>query len=111
MFGQVGNSALDGNNQARKSKGYLGQITYNQPGTKWTIGGSYGESKLDQTTFDQTDGDPAMVESNKAADVLLSFQWTKSLRWVLEYTWARSQAYSGAQNTSNQGASGFMLFF
>ena len=111
MFGQVGNSALDGNNQARKSKGYMGQITYSQPGTKWMIGGSYGESKLDQTTFDQTDGDPAMVESNKAADVLLSFQWTKSLRWVLEYTWARSQAYSGAQNTSNQGASGFMLFF
>lgn len=111
MFGQVDGSALDGLNQARKSKGYLGQVTYNKPGEKWTIGGSYGESKLDQTSFDITDGDPRMVESNKAADVMLTYQWTKSLRWVLEYTWARSQAYSGLENTSNQGASGFMLFF
>lgn len=111
MFGQIAGSAMDAQNNARKSKGYIGQVTYNKPGEKWTIGGSYGESKLDQTSLDVTNGYDAMLESNKSADVMLTYQWTKALRWVLEYTWARSQAYSGAQNTSNQGASGFMLFF
>lgn len=111
-----GTGAVDATGSARKSWGYLGQITYTAPASKWTIGGSWGESHLNETSYDQTvaqeeeTGDP-LVKYNRAADVMLTYQWTKSLRWVAEYTWARSQAYSGAQNTSNQGASGFMLFF
>lgn len=114
MFGQLDGSAIDPALQARKSWGYLAQVQYSQPGTHWTIGGSWGESHLDESDGDRTflDGDPdPLVKYNRAADVLLSYQWTKSLRWVLEYTWARAAAYSGSQNTSNQGATGFMLFF
>ncbi len=113
MFGQLDGSAIDVNGQSRKSWGYLAQVQYSQPGTHWTIGGSWGESHLDESDADRAEFgvDDALVKYNRAADVLLSYQWTKSLRWVLEYTWARAAAYSGSQNTSNQGSTGFMLFF
>jgi hypothetical protein len=114
MFGQLDGSAIDPALDARKSWGYLAQVQYSQPGTHWTIGGSWGESHLDESDGDKSflDGDPdPLVKYNRAADVLLSYQWTKSLRWVLEYTWARAASYAGSQNTSNQGATGFMLFF
>lgn len=113
MFGQLDGSAIDPNGQSRKSWGYLAQVQYSQPGTHWTIGGSWGESHLDESDADKAEFgvDDPIVKYNRAADVLLSYQWTKSLRWVLEYTWARAAAYSGSQNTSNQGSTGFMLFF
>ena len=106
-----GISSFDNNQDARKSWGYIGQVMYTPPASKWTIGGSWGESHVDQTTLDQDDENTSLVKYNRAADALLTYQWTKSLRWVLEYTWARSASYAGSQSTSNQGATGFMLFF
>jgi hypothetical protein len=66
---------------------------------------------VDQTSLDVSNENNTLVKYNRAADAMLTYQWTKSLRWVLEYTWARAASYAGSQNTSNQGATGFMLFF
>ncbi len=105
-----GLSSFDADTSARKTWGYIGQLMYTPPGSKWTIGGSWGESHVNQTTLDVTDNQ-SLVKYNRAADVLATYQWTKSLRYVLEYTWARAASYAGSQNTSNQGSTGFMLFF
>ncbi|MBX6331624.1 MAG: hypothetical protein IRY91_07240, partial [Gemmatimonadaceae bacterium] len=110
MFGQSC-CALDVLGQKRKSWGYIGQATYTPPGSKWTIGGSWGDSRLKTTDNDPPEALNSVVKSNRAADGILIFQWTKALKWVAEYTFATSEAFSGAKTKSNQGTTGFMLFF
>jgi len=106
-----GISSFDADTTGRKTWGYIGQVTYTPPKSQWTVGASWGESHVNQTSLDVSDGNNTLVKYNRAADAMLTYQWTKSLRWVLEYTWARAASYAGSQNTSNQGATGFMLFF
>lgn len=111
MFGQLG-GAIDSTGAKRKSYGYIGQITYSPVGTKWMLGASYGDSRLKTTDADPADANfNTLVKSNRSIDGLISYQFTKSLRWVGEYTWAKSEAFSGAAIKSNQGATGLMLFF
>ncbi len=110
MFGQ-GGGALDATGAKRQSFGYIGQVTYQPPRSKWLIGASYGESRLKRTDNDPPDALNSLVKSNMAIDGMISYFWSKSLRWVGEYTYARSKAFSSAKNSSNQGATGFMLFF
>lgn len=105
-----GISSFDALGDSRKTWGYIGQVQYTPPASKWTVGASWGESHVNQTSLDQDDF-ASLVKYNRAADVLMSYQWTKSLRYVLEYTWARAASYAGSENTSNQGSTGFMLFF
>ena len=110
MFGQ-GTGALDATGEKRKSYGYIGQATFQAPGTKWMIGASYGDSRLKTTDNDPPDALNDLVKSNRSIDGLLSFQWSKALKWVVNYTWATSESFSDHKVKTNQVASGFMLFF
>ncbi|HEU4642308.1 MAG TPA: hypothetical protein VFS44_07610 [Gemmatimonadaceae bacterium] len=110
MFGQLG-GALDATGAKRKSYGYIGQATYQPAGAKWLLGASWGDSRLKTTDNDPADAVNPLVKSNRAGDGMFSYQWTKALKWVLEYTFAQSEAFSGAKTKSNQGATGLMLFF
>ncbi|HEY9517173.1 MAG TPA: hypothetical protein VIQ74_15980 [Gemmatimonadaceae bacterium] len=110
MFGQ-GTGALDNAGDKRKSYGYIGQATFQAPGTKWMIGASYGDSRLKTTDNDPADVDNDLVKSNRSIDGLVAYQWTKALKWVGEYTWATSESFSDNKVKSNQVATGFMLFF
>jgi hypothetical protein len=110
MFGQ-GTGALDGTGAKRKSYGYIGQATFQTPGSRWMIGGSYGDSRLKTTDNDPADAVNDLVKSNRSIDGLLTFQWSKALKWVANYTWATSESFSDHKVKSNQIASGFMLFF
>lgn len=110
MFGQ-GTGALDATGAKRKSYGYIGQATYQTPGSRWMIGASYGDSRLKTTDNDPADAANDLVKSNRSIDGLLTFQWVKALKWVANYTWATSESFSDHKMKSNQIASGFMLFF
>lgn len=110
MFGQ-GTGALDAVGAKRKSYGYIGQATFQAPGTKWMIGASYGDSRLKTTDNDPPDALNDLVESNRSIDGLVSYQWTKALKWVANYTWATSESFSEHKVKANQISTGLMLFF
>ena len=106
---------LDSNLDPRTSYGYIGQAEFQPIGTQWKFGASYGESDVKTTSQDLTDisgGKGAtFVKKNSAIVGAVTYMWTKSLRWVAEYTYAKSAAQDGTKATSNQGAVGMMLFF
>jgi len=110
MFGQ-GTGALDATGAKRKSYGYIGQATFQPTGSRWMLGASYGDSRLKTTDNDPADALNDLVESNRSIDGLLTFQWSKALKWVANYTWATSESFSDHKVKTNQIASGFMLFF
>ena len=60
---------------------------------------------------DPVGGADALVKANSAATASIQYNWTKSLKNVLEATYAQSEAFSGAKKKSFQGALGLMLFF
>jgi hypothetical protein len=107
MFSQ----ALDAAGSRRTSWGYIGQAQFTPVGSKITFGASYGISRLERTGNDPADATNTLVKYNAEGDGMITYQWTKALRWVFEYTWARSRSHAGAQTTSNQGTTGLMLFF
>ena len=51
------------------------------------------------------------MKKNSAIVGSITYLWTKSLRWVGEYTYTKAQAQTGEKATANQGAIGMMLFF
>jgi hypothetical protein len=107
--GTDGGSA--GSDNARKSYGFIGQITVTPAGSKVTIGGSYGSSYLQNSD--------AEIADFKTENTLISggiyYQATKSLKAVGEfnYEWTKgSGATEGTEkNTRVTPAVGFMLFF
>ena len=122
MFNTV---ATDGNPfgpQTRSSYGYIAQATV-KLAPKWSVVGSYGESFIGGTNYDQTLGDglnpvtgtsygySELVKYNAAGVGAIQYQWTKSLRWVGEYTYATSANVAGDKNIQNNVSSGLMLFF
>jgi hypothetical protein len=112
---EFNNVATDGNPfgpQTRSSYGYIGQATVKLT-DKFSVVGSYGESFIGGTNYDAT-VDPtygALVKYNAAGVGALQYQWTKSLRWVAEYTYATSANVSGGKNIQNNISLGTMLFF
>jgi hypothetical protein len=112
MFDSGLETDIDG--ELRTSYGFIGQAEFQPMGTKWKFGASYGESDVKQTDADDdefgTDAAP-FIKRNSAIVGSITYLWTKSLRWVGEYTWSRSEAHDGLKSTSNQGALGMMLFF
>jgi hypothetical protein len=98
----------------RNSYGFIGQAEFQPMGTKWKFGASYGENDLKQSSDDDTrygsDNAP-FLKKNEAIVGSITYLWTKSLRWVAEYTYVKSTSHDGAEATSNQGAVGMMLFF
>jgi hypothetical protein len=109
LFGLAGtDGGAVGSDDARKSYGFIGQITVTPPNSKVTIAGSYGSSFL-------TESD---LEANfKTENTLISggiyFQATKSLKVVGEfnYAWTKDDIDATEKNSSFAPAFGFMLFF
>jgi hypothetical protein len=104
---------VDSNGDLRTTYGFIGQAEFQPVGTKWKLGASYGENDLKQTSADDDlcGGDCFFVKKNSSIVGSVTYLWTKSLRWVGEYTYSKAQAQTGEKATSNQGAIGMMLFF
>jgi hypothetical protein len=102
---------VDAVGQERTSYGYIGQITYTPPESQLTFGGSYGDSRLNQTDNDELEENNDLLRSNRSIIGTLVYQATQSLKVVFEYTHTESEAHSDAKVKSDQGAAGFMLFF
>ncbi|MFL5380441.1 MAG: hypothetical protein ACJ787_21195 [Myxococcales bacterium] len=111
MF-DAANTAVDRADKPRTSWGYMLQAAYAITDTNFVLGGGWGESRMVETDNDKTltDGDP-LVKANAAATASVQYNWTKSLKQVFEFTYAQSEAFTGAKNKSYQGALGLMLFF
>jgi hypothetical protein len=109
LFGLAGtDGGAVGSDDARKSYGFIGQVTVTPPNSKVTVAGSYGSSFL-------TESD---LEGNfKTENTLISggvyFQATKSLKVVGEfnYAWTKDDIDATEKNSSFAPALGFMLFF
>jgi hypothetical protein len=122
MFNDVATDGNPNGPQTRSSYGYIGQATIKLT-DKWSVVGSYGESFIGGTNYDQTLGDglnpvtglsygySELVKYNAAGVGAIQYQWTKSLRWVGEYTYATSANVAGDKNIQNNVSSGLMLFF
>jgi hypothetical protein len=105
---------VDRSGELRNSYGFIGQAEFQPMGTKWKFGASYGENDLKQTSQDDDDfgaDNAPFLKKNEAIVGSVTYLWTKSLRWVAEYTYTKSTSHDGAEATSNQGAIGMMLFF
>jgi hypothetical protein len=104
------NAGFDGVGQARTSFGYVGQITY-KIDPKWMIGASIGASNLLMTDQDRLTDNLALLKDNLDGTAMITYQWTKSLRFVAEYDYVESVNYAFQSNKVNQIDAGFMLFF
>jgi hypothetical protein len=112
FFGAEGVDAAPptGSDNARKSFGFIGQITVTPAGSKVTIAGSFGSSYL-KNSNNEVD----FKTDNTLISGGLYYQATKSLKAVGEfnYEWTKgSDATEGTdKNTRITPAVGFMLFF
>jgi hypothetical protein len=109
--------ATDGAGSARTSYGGYVQVV-GKLDSHWSVGGSFGGSLLSATSADNADvvDGPALLKSNIDGSAMLTYQWTKALRWVAEYDWTQSKnqgstAFPQQSVQASQLASGFMLFF
>jgi hypothetical protein len=105
---------VDNVGELRTSYGFIGQAEFQPMGTQWKFGASYGENDLKQSSQDDTDfgtDNAPFLKKNSSIVGSITYLWTKSLRWVAEYTYSKAEAHDGVKATSNQGAIGMMLFF
>jgi hypothetical protein len=110
--GDFDNLGVDAAGNGRNSFGYIGQVMWMRPDSKFGIGGSFGENHLKQTDDDKAlSGTDDEILKNRAITGQLTYKWSKSLRWVGEYT--HVDGYTGGDKTSksDQGSVGMMLFF
>jgi hypothetical protein len=119
FFGQGGSSNLhltdSGSDDARKSYGFIGQITVTPPNSKVTIGGSYGSSYLKASDNDKSAGADFRTENTLISGGIY-YQATKSLKAVgeFDYEWTKGKVAGttiGEKNTRFTPGIGFMLFF
>jgi hypothetical protein len=119
FFGQGGSSDLaltsSGSDDARKSYGFIGQITVTPPASKVTLAGSYGSSYLKASDNDKTAGNDFRTENTLISGGLY-YQATKSLKAVGEfnYEWTKGKVGGttiGKKNSRVTPGIGFMLFF
>jgi hypothetical protein len=112
LYGIAGSSNLgSGNDDARKSYGFIGQVTVTPTASKLTIAGSYGSSYLKNAN---DEGD--FRTENTLVSGGLYYQATKSLKVVgeFDYWWTKGKVGGvtvGSKNTQWAPALGFMLFF
>ena len=85
--------------QARKSDGYMAQITYKLGAVK--LGVNYGESKLDHVSDPADVGDPFLLASNKKGTIGAYWSLTKNLTLLAEATQTKSENQAGGDNKSN----------
>jgi hypothetical protein len=103
-------AGFDSVGNGRNSFGYVGQITY-KIDPKWMLGVSLGASNLLMTNNDRAIDNFTLLKDNLDGSGMITYLWTKSLRFVLEYDYVESVNYAFQANKENQGAAGFMLFF
>ena len=109
--------ATDADSNARTSYGgYVQAVLKLSPW--WSIGASFGGAWLNETTADKADvvNGPLLLKYNILGSAILTYQWTKSLRWVGEYDWTQSKNQGSTlipaeSITASQLSTGFMLFF
>lgn len=112
LYGLAGSSDLgQGNDDARKSYGFIGQATVTPANSKVTIAGSYGSSYL-KNANDEAD----FRTENTLISGGIYYQATKSLKVVgeFDYWWTKGKVGGvtvGEKNTQWAPAVGFMLFF
>jgi hypothetical protein len=106
------NAAVDVAGKGRNSFGYIGQIVYSPPSSKFMIGGSFGENHLKRTDADKTaDATTKEILKNRAIVGQITYKWSKSLRWVAEYGHIDNYTDGVKGAKSDQGSLGMMLFF
>lgn len=98
-----------GSDGLRTSYGYIAQVTFTPKNSKMTIGGSYGANTLKAST----DEAGAFKTENGLISGGLYYQWTKSLKWVLEgdYDWSKEKVTNPQQHKALAIATGLMLFY
>jgi hypothetical protein len=112
LYGIAGSSNLGaGNDDARKSYGFIGQVTVTPTASKLTIAGSYGSSYLKNAN-----NEGSFRTENTLVSGGLYYQATKSLKVVgeFDYWWTKGKVGGvtvGSKNTQWAPALGFMLFF
>jgi len=94
--------------QARDSDGGYVQVTYVLP-TKTKAGISWGQSNLDRATGESTN--TTLLKTNEMTTVGLYHPLTKHLNLVAEYSHITSENQAGAENTTNSGSLGGIIFF
>jgi hypothetical protein len=117
FYGAGGSSNLggSGSDDARKSYGFIGQVTVTPTASKLTIAGSYGSSYLKASNNDKTAGNDFRTENTLISGGLY-YQATKSLKVVgeFDYEWTKGKVAGvsvGSKNTRWTPVLGFMLFF
>ena len=117
FYGAGGSSNLggSGSDDARKSYGFIGQVTVTPTASKLTIAGSYGSSYLKASNNDKTAGNDFRNENTLISGGLY-YQATKSLKVVgeFDYEWTKVKVGGvnvGEKNTRWTPVLGFMLFF
>ena len=118
LYGIAGSSnslTNPGNDDARKSYGFIGQVTVTPTASKLTIAGSYGSSYLKASNNDVAAGNDFRTENTLISGGLY-YQATKSLKVVgeFDYWWTKGKLAGttvGSKNTQWAPALGFMLFF
>ena len=118
LYGIAGSSnslTNPGNDDARKSYGFIGQVTVTPTASKLTIAGSYGSSYLKASNNDVAAGNDFRTENTLISGGLY-YQATKSLKVVgeFDYWWTKGKVGGvtvGSKNTQWAPALGFMLFF
>jgi len=111
----------NGKFNTRNSYGWYGQAVFAPKNSKWIIGGSYGGNYLKENDEDKANVGNLTFSRRNAIIGQVTYKWTKSLRFVAEYTYfdshfqsdfvAANPGASGTADKSNQGAVGFMLFY
>jgi len=112
LNGTDGGSA--GSDNARKSYGFIGQVTVTPASSKVTIAGSYGSSFLAASDAESAVAATDFRTENTLISGGIYYQATKSLKAVGEfnYEWTKGRdATAGEKNTRYTPAIGFMLFF
>ncbi len=97
--------------KGRNSYGFIGQLTYAPPASKFMIGGSWGENELKKATEEETAGTSNQLLKRRAIIGQITYKWTKSLRWVVEYGHIDGYDLGVKTSKSDQGSVGMMLFF
>ncbi len=119
FYGLGGSSDLQltssGKDDARKSYGFIGQLTVTPAASKVTIAGSYGSSYLKASDNDKTVGNDFRTENTLISGGIY-YQATKSLKVVgeFDYEWTKLKVAGstvGKKNTRYTPGIGFMLFF
>jgi len=102
----VGANAISADGAKRDSDGGYVQLTYVLP-VKTKLGAAWGTSKLDRAGNDTT----STLKSNERWTVGAYHPLTKHLNLVAEYNHITTENHAGAENESNTGSLGAILFF